>query len=309
MKAASLAKTGALRGAPSRVVTDAQRQRRLLLVFFLLPGMAYLVLVRILPVFFTAYMSLTDWNLASATPPRFVGLANYGDILTDGSFLEALGRTLLFTVVVTTIELVLGVAIALMLRRDFAGRGFFRAILLTPMILTPAVIGMIWYIMFHNSIGPLNWLLGLVGVGPVDWLTDPDLALISVMITDVWHWTPFMFLLAYSAMQVIPNELYESAQVDGATPWQTTSLITIPLIKQTLLVAIILRSMDAFDVFAEPYVMTGGGPGNATEMLSIHIYRQAFGFFNVGYAGAMVVVSLAILVSIYAVYLRMAKVD
>jgi multiple sugar transport system permease protein len=282
-------------------------QKRNVVWLFLIPGMAYLIFVRIAPAIFTVLLSFTDWTLTSPKGPLFVGMANYIALFHDASFLHSIGRTIVFTVAASTIELVLGFAIAVFVRRDFRGKSLVRAALLTPMVITPAIIGVIWYILFHDTAGPINWALGLLGIGPVGWLSNPNVALISIIITDVWHWTPFMFLLILSSMQMIPDELYESAEVDGATGWQVATEITIPMIRDTLLVAILLRSMSAFDIFAEPFVMTGGGPADATTTISLHIYKSAFLFFKMGYAGAMVVVSILLLLSVFAIYARMVK--
>jgi multiple sugar transport system permease protein len=286
-----------------------ERQRLMLVLLFLVPGMAYLVLLRLAPAVFTLALSLTDWNLVELGGPTFVGFQNYIRVLQDTAFLESVGRTVLFTIVATAVELVLGLALALLIHRDFRGKGAARAMLLTPMVITPAVVGLIWYILFHQSIGPLNWLLSLAGLDPVRWLSDPDVALISLIITDVWHWTPFMFLLCLAALQMIPQELYEAAQVDGASPGQALVYLTLPMIRDTLIVATILRSIEAFEIFAEPFVMTGGGPGRATETLSLHIYKSAFLFFEMGYAGAMIVISIAMISLIYVVYLRFVRFD
>lgn len=280
-------------------------QRRTLLLCFLLPGLSYLVIVRILPVFFTLWLSFTEWNLTEGEGPTFIGLDNYRDLMQDHAFLAAAARTGVFTVVATGVELVLGVAIALFIERDFRWRGGVRAALLTPMILTPAVIGVMWLVLFHQSVGPVNWLLGLVGIGPVGWLTHPAFAPLAILLTDVWHWTPFMFLLVGAAIQTIPSEVFEAARVDGASGLQTIRLITLPMIRDTVLTAVVLRSMDAFELFAEPYVMTGGGPGQVTETLSIRIYRTAFTFFQMGYAGAMIVVSVVVLAAFYATYMKL----
>ncbi len=288
-------------------MSSTRRQRRLVLWCFLVPGMSYLVLVRILPALFTFYLSFNKWDLKEQAYPVFVGLGNYAEILRDAPFLRSVGRTILFTVIATAVELVLGFVIALFVRREFRGKSFTRAALLTPMVITPTIVGVIWYIMFHNSVGPINWLLGLAGIGPVGWLSEPSIALVSLIITDTWHWTPFMLLLLLSAMQTIPQELYESADVDGAPAWRKVAEITLPMVRDTMLVAVILRSMQAFEIFAEPFVMTGGGPGEATETLSLHIYKSAFLFFEMGYAGAMVVVSILLLVAVYSVYLRFVR--
>lgn len=285
------------------------RNQRLFLLLFLLPGMTYLIVMRILPALFTFALSLTNWDLTARGGPRFIGLQNYVEILTDRPFLDSIVRTLVFTVSATGIELVLGLAIALFVHREVRAGNMLRAALITPMVITPSIVGVIWSIMFQSEVGPLNWMLSLFGVAPVGWLTSPNMAMISLIITDVWHWTPFMFLLSLSALQMIPVDLYESAEVDGATPRQTLVEITLPMIRDTLIVAIILRSMEAFELFAEPFVMTGGGPGNSTETVSMHIYKSAFMFFQMGYAGAMIVVCIAILISAYSLYWRYIKFD
>jgi multiple sugar transport system permease protein len=280
-----------------------------MLLIFLVPGMAYLILIRIVPALFTIALSFTDWNLKQGQYPAFVGVQNYSEILTDAPFLESIWRSVVFTVVATAIELVLGLAVAIYIHREFLGKGVARAVLLMPMVIAPAVVGLIWYILFHSSIGPLNAALDVFGIGPIGWLTDPTMAFVSLVITDIWHHMPFMFLLSLSALQTIPAELYESAEVDGATRWQKFTEITLPMIRDTLFVAIILRSVEAFEIFAEPFVMTGGGPGSATEMVSMHIYRTAFLFFDMGKAAAMIVVSVALIGALYAMYLRTLKLD
>ncbi|SFJ28368.1 carbohydrate ABC transporter membrane protein 1, CUT1 family [Phyllobacterium sp. CL33Tsu] len=285
------------------------RQQRIFLLLFLLPGMLYLVSLRILPALFTVFLSFTDWDLTQPYGPEFIGLQNYIDIWNDQPFIDSIWRSLTFTVVATTVELFFGFVIALFVHRELILKNTLRAAILTPMVITPSIVGVIWSIMFHSSVGPLNWLLGLVGLPAVGWLTTPNMAMLSVVITDVWHWTPFMFLLCLSAMQMIPDDLYESAEVDGASPAQQLFHITIPMVRETLIVAIILRSMDAFELFAEPFVMTGGGPGTATETVSLHIYKSAFLFFQMGYAGAMVVVCIFILVAAYSLYWRFIKFD
>lgn len=287
-------------------MTTHGREHRRALLFFLLPGLAWLVIVRLAPAVFTIYMSFTHWNLKDGIPPVPTGFGNFVALTGDAGFLAALGRTLIFMVVATGAELALGLAIALMLNRDFPLRRAVRTIVLAPMVITPAVVGMIWYILFQSGTGPLNWLLSLVGLGPVGWLTDPHFALVSVIIADIWHWTPFMFLLCLAGLQTVQTDLTEAAAVDGATSWQTLWLIVIPSIRDIMAVAVVLRAMEAFEIFAEPYVMTGGGPGDATETLSLHIYKSAFLYFDMGYAGAMIVVSIGILVALYGTYLRLA---
>ena len=280
------------------------RQRRDALLLLFVPGFIYLVTVRIVPALFTVGMSFSRWNLQSGRPPQFAGLANYAALLRDPGFGVSLARTLIFTACATVIELTLGVFIAMLLNRRFPARRLVRTIVLAPMVITPAVVGMIWFILFHDTIGPLNWFLSAFDLGPVGWLTEPAIVMASILLADIWHWTPFMFLLSLAALQAVPQESLEAAAVDGATWWQSLRLVLLPAIADTLLVAAVLRAMDAFELFAEPYVMTGGGPGTATETISLHIYKAAFQFFDMGYAGAMIVVSIGILVVLYSISLR-----
>lgn len=284
-------------------------QQRRLFWLFLVPGLLYLVAVRIAPAATTLFLGFTDWNLVRGQGPQWVGLANYAKLMGDAPFLGALGRSLAFAAVATVIELALGLAIALFVNREMRGRTPLRAVVLTPMVITPAVVGLIWYILFHRSIGPLNWILSGVGLGPVDWLGDPLIAPLAVLMADVWHWTPFMFLLSLSALQTVPRELYEAADVDGASAWQSLRLITLPLVRDSLVVACILRAIEAFEIFAEPFVMTGGGPGRATETVSLHIYKSAFTFFEMGHAGAMIAVCVILVGALYSIYLRHVRFD
>jgi len=281
------------------------RQRRHALLLLFIPGFFYLVTVRIAPAAFTIGMSFSKWNLKSGAPPSFAGFANYTALLHDAGFGISLARTLIFTACATVVELTLGLAVAMLLNRRFPARRLVRTVVLAPMVITPAVVGMMWFILFHDTIGPLNWFLSAVDLGPVGWLTSQSVAMVSVLLMDVWHWTPFMFLLSLAALQAVPRESLEAAAVDGATALQSLRLVLLPAIADTLVVAAVLRAMEAFELFAEPYVMTGGGPGNATETISLHIYKSAFLFFDMGYAGAMIVVSIGILVALYSISLRL----
>jgi multiple sugar transport system permease protein len=298
-----------MRAAVARPGNAMRSQQRRLFWMFLVPGLLYLVVVRIAPAATTLFLGFTDWNLVRGQPPRWIGLGNYAKLIEDAPFLAAVGRSLLFAAVATVIELSLGLAIALFVNREMRGRTPLRAVVLTPMVITPAVVGLIWYILFHRSIGPLNWILSGIGLGPVDWLGDQHIAPLAVLLADVWHWTPFMFLLSLGALQMVPRELYEAADVDGASAWQSFRLITLPMVYESLIVACILRAMEAFEIFAEPFVMTGGGPGRATETVSLHIYKSAFTFFEMGYAGAMIAVCVVLVGTLYSFYLRHVRFD
>ena len=288
---------------------SVRRRRDLALWFFLVPGMVYLVIGRILPALYTIYLSLTTWNLQEQASPVFAGVQNYVQLAADPAFVGSIGRTLGFMVVVTVVEVALGLALAVFVRGGARANDLLKTVVISPMVITPAVVGLIWYILFNDTLGPINAGLRLLGLPGVAWLTSTRLALVSVMLMDVWHWTPFTFLLSLSALETVPDALYEAAQLDGASRWRCFTRVTVPVILDTLLVAALLRAMEAFRLFAEPFVMTGGGPGNATDMLSVHIFKAAFQFFQMGSAAAMVVVSLGVLVLLYVLYLRLVEAE
>jgi multiple sugar transport system permease protein len=172
------------------------------------------------------------------------------------------------------------------------------------MFLTPVAVGSIWYILYQPSIGPVNYLMSFLGLGPVNWLGSTATALWAIVVADTWQWVPFIYLLVLSALQGIPETIIEAAQIDQASDFVIVRRIILPLIKGTILVAALLRAMEAFRVFPKIYVMTGGGPGRATEASSILIYKTAFRFFEIGYASAMTIIMLVLLLTAYGFYLK-----
>jgi multiple sugar transport system permease protein len=213
-----------------------------------------------------------------------------------------------FTVSASLFELLLGLFFALLLDGKIRGGNLVRSVILLPIVIAPAVVGTIWYMLYHDTIGPIAHLARSLGLN-IGFLRDPDVAMISIVITDVWHWTPFMFLILLSGLQVIPRDLYESAAIDGASYWQTLRFVKLPLLRNTMLAALVLRSMDAFRIFDEIFLMTGGGPGEATTTTSVLIYKSAFKAFQMGYSSALVVVLLVITAVLYVSYMRMVKTD
>jgi len=276
---------------------------------FLGPAVVYIIFWRILPFLYTLYLSLTSWNLIYDIYPTYVGFENFIKILYDTKFWKSLWITVMFTSVVIIIELVIGMALAVLLNEKIKGKKFFRVSILIPMVLTPVVVGTIWYILFHDSLGPINYALSFFGFKGVSWLGLSKTALISIMISDIWQWTPFMFLFIYSALQVIPEELYEAAKVDGAKGFQLFQYITLPIIKDIVYMSLIFRSMDAFRVFDKVFVMTGGGPGDSTEVLSILVYKSAFRYFNIGYSATLVVMIFLFGSIIYSFYFKYFKLE
>jgi multiple sugar transport system permease protein len=247
------------------------------------PGLLFLVALSIYPMIYDLRVSFYNWYLTSATHP-FVGLQNYAQALTSSGFWKPLGTTVVFVVVVVPIELILGLALALLLIRSGIWEKVARSLLLLPFIMAPAAIGILWVIMFNYQYGVVNYLLSLVGVAPRDWLSDPTFALPSVMAVDIWEWTPFVFLIVLAGLQAIPPDLIEAARVEGASWWHTVLHIQLPLARDTILVAVIFRSIIAFRVYDLVFMMTRGGPVDQTTTLSWTIYNNGFSLNNMSFS-------------------------
>ncbi len=236
-------------------------------------------------------------------------LANFTRLLSDQFFLAALGHTLVYAVSALSLEFFIGLGLAVLLNRQIRGRGFFRATLLVPMMLPTVVVGVVWRLMLNPNFGAVNGTLKGAGVDTtaLTWTSSPGLAMLSIIAVDVWQWTPFMFLILLAGLQAIPQEPYEAALIDGSSAWQTFIHVTLPLLKPAILVALLLRTMDLLRVFDQVFILTEGGPGFATETISLYIYRTAFRFSDFGYAAAMSFVLLVITNVISSFYIRVLQ--
>jgi multiple sugar transport system permease protein len=236
-------------------------------------------------------------------------LDNFARLASDGFFRAALGHTVVYAVSALTAEFLLGLGLALLLDTRLRGRAAFRAILLIPMMLPPVVVGVAWRLMFNPSFGAINGTMKGAGINTdgLTWTASPSLALASVIAVDVWQWTPFMFLVLLAGLQAIPQEPYEAAMIDGSSWWQTFRHVTLPLLKPAILIALLLRTMDLLRVFDQIFILTEGGPGFATETVSLYIYRTAFRFFDFGYAAAMSFALLLLTNAISLVYIRLLQ--
>src|SRR5437763_8589954 len=236
-------------------------------------------------------------------------LQHFTRLFADSFFLSALGHTLVYATVALTCEFLLGLGLALLVDRPLRGRGWFRALLLVPMMLPPVVVGVVWRLMLNPDFGAINGTLRSVGLttDALTWTASPKLAMLSVIAVDVWQWTPFVFLVLLAGLQAIPQEPYEAARMDGSSGWQTFRFITLPLLRPAMLIALLLRTMDLLRVFDQIFILTEGGPGFATETVILYIYRAAFRFFDFGYAAAMSFVLLIITNFISAGYLRLLQ--
>jgi multiple sugar transport system permease protein len=269
------------------------------------PTIAVLLALSIYPLIYSIKISL---QTESAEGLRW-SLQNFARLAGDPFFLTALAHTFIYAAIALTIEFVLGLGLALLLNSKLPGRGLFRALLLVPMMLPAVVVGVVWRLMLNPNHGAVNGTLkGLaLNTDALTWTATPKLAMASVILADVWQWTPFMFLILLAGLQSIPQEPYEAALVDGSSRWQTFRHVTLPLLKPAILIALLLRTMDLLRVFDHIFILTEGGPGFATETVSLYIYRTAFRFANFGYAAAMSFVLLAITNVISIGYIRLLQ--
>ena len=271
--------------------------------WYLAPAALLLGIVTLYPLAHVAWLSLERRSLLDPGPPRFIGLDNYLRLAGDERVWNALGNTLYFVGVSVSLELALGLAFALAVQRPFRGRAALYGVILLPWAVPTAVSARMWEWMYNSEIGVLNYLLG----AQVNWLGSPAWALNAAILMDVWKSTPFVALLLVAGLQGIPRDLYRAAEVDGATRWTVLRRITLPLLAPVILVALIFRTIDAFRVFDSIYVLTGGGPANSTETLSIYAYKALFQSLEFGYGSTLAVsvfACVALAAGAYAILLR-----
>lgn len=223
------------------------------------------------------------------------GIENYTKALLDPFFWNSMRVTLLFVVIAVSIQFGIGLGLALLTQRLKSGA--LRAILLFPMMTSPITVGMVWRLMYHPMFGIINQVLHFLRLAPQGWLADPKLALPSVIISDIWQWTAFIYLVLVAGLQSIPKDYYEAAQLDGATRWQIFRHITFPLLKATIYIALLFRSMSAFKVFGKLVTLTWGGPGRATEVLALYIYKTTFQYLEIGYGAALAMIAVLFIIA------------
>jgi len=276
----------------------------------LAPSLLVVVLVAIVPLLQTIYQSLTDARLASTRPVQFIGLRNYADLLTDAQFLNAIKVTVLFTILTVVFEFVLGLVIALVVNSNFKGRGPMRAAMLVPWAIPTVVSAQMWKWMYHDIYGVVNDLLVTkIHLLPsnVAWIADPATAIPAIAAVDIWKTTPFMALLLLAGLQVIPGDIYEAADVDGANPWQQFWRLTLPLLRPAILVALIFRTLDSLRVFDVFFVMFGNRAD--TQTMAVYDQQVITAFSDLGYGGA-ISVAIFLIIGIFVVaYVTFLKVE
>lgn len=276
--------------------------------FIILPAIMVLVFVVIYPMVFSFWISLHKWYLGKPHLFPFVGLRNYYTVIfEDPIFRTSLVNTLILLAICIPIESTLGIILAILLNRDdIKGKKIFRSCLIVPVVIMPIVAGVLWKFKFHPSYGIINYFLGLVGVKKIEWLADPRFALLSITIVDIWQWTPFVFLILYAGLLSLPQEPLEAAKVDGASAWQLFRYLVIPLLTPIIVVALLIRTMDIIKLFDIVYVLTRGGPGDATEVLTLYNFRVGLNYFYMGRAAAISWIIAAIVILLSQLFLRIS---
>ena len=259
----------------------------------------------VLPLAYSVLTSLREFPLGQS--PVFVGLQNYRNLLHDANFHSSLGTTLIFTVVATAFEFVLGLGLALLLKEEFSFQGVIRSSLIVPMAIAPVVVGIIWRLLYGADVGLFSFAVQAVTGKSVSVLSSTTLALPALILVDIWEWTPFMFLILLAGIQSLPQEPFEAARVDGASSWNIFLHLTLPMLKPVIVVSLLIRALDAFTVFDQVFVLTQGGPGTATEVATLMIYKTAFRFSQFGYGAAMAIGLLVLVMSFSAALTRAFK--
>jgi multiple sugar transport system permease protein len=266
---------------------------------FPLPAVIAILILIVAPVVANFVLSLYDYFVGGRI--TFIGLENYQRALGASRFWGGVQRTLYFTLTAVPLQLLIGIALAELFNRDFPGKGLARTIILLPMVATPVAIALIWALMFNPSLGVLNHFLESLGLPRSLWVAQSSLAIPSLVLVDTWQWSPMIALIVLAAMQSVPAEHYEAARIDGASGWQSFWHITIPGIRSAIVVALILRSVDALKTFDIIYVITEGGPGTASETLNVFAFKTGFQFFHAGYAATLLIFLMFLVLGIAVV--------
>jgi multiple sugar transport system permease protein len=264
---------------------------------FILPTIAFLIIFNIFPLIYSLGFSFTEYRVSLNKPAEFIGIQNYADLLSDPAIWKNFTITAQYVIISVGGQMIVGFGLALLLNRTFPLKGFVTTLLLLPMMLSPAVVGLFWKLLYDPSWGPINNFLGL---GTFEWLTHPTNALFAVAITDIWMWSPFVMLLSLAGLSAIPKHLYEAAAIDRASWWYTFRRITLPLVAPLLLIALIFRTMEAFKAFDLPFIMSAA----SVETVAITLYQMAFQGWDTGRASALAYIVLIVVLCITNIYVK-----
>jgi multiple sugar transport system permease protein len=272
---------------------------------FILPTIILLICINIFPLFWSLGLSFADYSAVrpqvKGENPKWVGGENYKEVLLDKHIWEYFTITAKYVIMAVAGEFLVGFGLALLLNRNFKAKGLITTLILIPMMMSMAIVGLFWRLLYNPGWGIINYMLGLKDFV---WLANPKTALVAVAITDIWMWAPFTMLISLAGLSAIPSYLYEAAEIDRASWWFKFRRITLPLVSPLLLIALIFRTMEAFKMFDIAFVMTGGGPGTSTEVIAINLYRLAFAQWNTGKASAFAYIILIMIIAISNIYIK-----
>ncbi|MBX3643192.1 MAG: sugar ABC transporter permease [Rubrivivax sp.] len=284
------------------------RLARLTPYFYILPAALVMVAGLAWPIADAVRLSFYDWPLGTDwSTARWVGLEAFGDMLRSPQVWTSMGVTFAFVLIAISCEMVLGIALALFLEKPIRGMRLFRTVFVLPMMIAPICVGLIWRYLFDANFGPINLWSGALGVAPRAWLAEPGLAFFAIIVTDIWQWTPFVLIMVLAALQGIDGSVIEAARIDGANAWQQIVRVKLPVIKPILIVTLLMRMIDGFRGLEVVYVMTFGGPGQSTELFSLHIYKAAFISQKLGYSAALSILLLCIVAALALAVLLIAN--
>lgn len=294
-RAAIPSDAGPARTASPAEIARLKAERRATLVL-LAPALAFLAILSVWPFCYLIYASFTSYQLAIPVPVEWVGLGNFQRVLNNPRFWQSLGITAVFALVAVPLQIALGLGLAMLINRLSRGREIYASLFLIPMMLAPIVVGFSWNLFLNPIYGPLNALLRGLGFSPPAWASSPDWALATVVLVDIWQWTPFVMVVLLAGLRSIPGRVFEAARVDGSNRWQTFRYILLPMMAPYMTVAFVLRFIDSFKVFDVLYILTKGGPGTSTQNLAYYTYDMGFGRFDFGLAGALSIIQLILLI-------------
>ena len=278
-------------------------ETRSIAFLLVLPALALMLFVTVYPIIGVLYYSLYSYNIITGEF-RFSGLNEYIELMRDPIFLISIRNTVVFSIAATGLQTILGLVIAVLVSQRIRGKRYIIPILVLPNMFSVVVVSSMWKLMLEYETGLINYILKFLGFQPLPWLTSMDLALYSIVLIDTWQWTPICFLIFYAGLQSIPRELYEAAIVDGASPIRTFTSITHPMLKPYIALVLLLRSIDTFRLFDKVYLLTGGGPANSTETISLYIFKTGLVFWDIGKASAASFIMLTLILAISILYIR-----
>ena len=265
---------------------------------FIIPTIAFLIIFNVFPLLYSLGYSFTDFRASTNAPANFVGLQNYRDLLNDPFIWRNFTITAKYVIISVSGQVIVGFGLAMLLNRDFPLKGLVTTLLLLPMMLSMAVVGLFWKLLYDPSFGIINYFLNL---GKFEWLADPDVALYAVALTDIWMWSPFVMLLSLAGLSAVPKHLYEAAEIDRASGFYTFFRITLPLVAPILMIAIIFRTMEAFKTFDLAYILSSQP---TTELIAIRLYKMAFLEWQTGMSSAFAYIVLVMVVAITNIYVK-----